>query len=589
MRVLPCFAVLLSLVGSVLAGEKGPREILPFRDTAEYWVVREADGFWTEPVGDGATDLPLPILAWRMLAARSDAKEAFAALLNEAGPSGKLYALSGLWIADPRACKLALPKLLPLLAHKDPRVRRWCLSALAWGGVEALEQEVQVVVPSVAKLLRDPHPRVRAQALRVLGYFGPWAGRARSAIWTELSLIPAELRPEEEDEEEEEEEEDAWDRCEQLVRLLGRIRPPALLEARQLLRHPNPRLAARAVGILSARGPTPALGQELMELLKAPRAAVRFAALQGLMELGERLPSAALAPLEGLLGSQEVDTRELAAMALGAAGPKAKGAIGALGKCLGDPAGSVRIEAAAALWSISRRAEGIPVLARAAATGGWRTRLDEIAQTPEGRRALIVFVARPDTSSAHATQVLYAIGNAGAEAKDVLPALRRLSLVPGAIQLPAAWARHKLTREFAPLLAAHRARLRGEDVEQICASAKALCRFGKRAGPALGDLVAAFDRAPARLAGPIGDLCQKLGPAATKAVPVLIRCLYLKKRGDRARACEALEAIGAEARLALPRLFVLAELKEKDDRWCAFRATRAIKAIKEDLERVSPR
>lgn len=92
-------------------------EALPFRESPEWWLLKERRAFAGAYVGDGANPSQA-VIALRLILARADGRAACAALLDEAeGPAGQLYALCGLWLLDRPACERAAARL-----GNDPRV-----------------------------------------------------------------------------------------------------------------------------------------------------------------------------------------------------------------------------------------------------------------------------------------------------------------------------------------------------------------------------------------------------------------------------------------------------------------------------------
>ena len=196
------------------------------------------------------------------------------------------------------------------LRDSSPRVRAEAISALAFFGAPA--------VPALTAALRDPDAQSRVGAARSLGHIGPEAADAVTALTQALRDGDARVR---------------FD----AAVALGRIGPPA-------------------------RDAVPALGRALRD----PAGEVRVGAALGLAGMGpaaqEMVP-----PLADALRDSNAVLRMSAASALGSIGPAAKPAVPALIVALRDSNTSVRTNAAGALGNIGPGArDAVPDLRRLA-------------------------------------------------------------------------------------------------------------------------------------------------------------------------------------------------------------------------------
>jgi hypothetical protein len=76
---------------------------------SDFETLRTLQTFTDAAIGDGG-DTPGWVHAFRRLLAEPDAAAAFRELLRAATLPGQLYALCGLWYADPGAFRLAVPR-----------------------------------------------------------------------------------------------------------------------------------------------------------------------------------------------------------------------------------------------------------------------------------------------------------------------------------------------------------------------------------------------------------------------------------------------------------------------------------------------
>jgi len=143
-----------------------------------------------------------------------------------------------------------------------------------------------------------------------------------------------------------------------------------------------------------------AASPELAAALSDTSAAVREASAAALVQVGDRMPAGAVQALAKSLADPDPEVRDLAATALGSAGPKAAAAVPALTQALNDPVDFVRAPAADALGAMGAEA---------------RAAVMPLATKLLSRDQGFVLAS-----------VAYALGNIGPAAKDALPALHQV-------------------------------------------------------------------------------------------------------------------------------------------------------------------
>ncbi len=278
--------------------------------------------------------------------------------------------------------------------------------------------------------------------------------------------------------------------CLDLLPTIAQVGPTAFLD----YDHLSPSGAALVADTLRASGLLVEGRSDLLilrEELEHRREPGAHAAMAWLDARRGALDTAGVGALAMLLGDGEPGVRQAAAWGLGAAGPAASGAAGALGRALREDAlAGVRTSAAWALGGIGSRA-AVPALFEALRDSG------------EGVRAT-------------AAQALTRIGPTASEVPLLVAALASPDRYVSAF---AAWS---------------------------------LGNLGSAAGPAVADLVRALarDDTNAVVAGALA----RIGPAAAAAVPELVRALVSDDDGRRWRAARTLGRIGPSADAAVPAL-----------------------------------
>lgn len=407
---------------------------------------------------------------------------------------------------------------IPALARACRRaeIRPAALRALAKRGPAAL--------PAIREFASDPDPRVRAQALSVLGKDG-------------VELLAAALA-----------DGDANVRrtAAMALRDCRAAALPALPGLRRLLGDPQMEVRGAAASALAAIGP--AAVKPLVEVLKTTDPRARESAVYALREIGpgaaDALPAlrdleddpdpavrratalafgalgpAALDPLVGMCRDKDASVRAAAAGALRLLREAAAPALPTLRALLRDPDDWVRIAAAKTVGTLGKDAEmAIPELA------------DLLRRGSEPHRAA-------------AAEALLSIGPAAA------PALARAATDPVKETRDAAGdALGKLGADAVPAVVAL---VDPEDERVLRATAEALARIGPPAVPALTGLLGHASAAVRRdAAWALGTI----GAPAREAVPSLVAALDDKDRTVPPQAAWALGQIGPAAAEALPAL-----------------------------------
>ncbi len=343
----------------------------------------------------------------------------------------------------------------------------------------------------------------------------------------------------------------------QLVELIAEYGQEAVASLSQALKHKDPLVRQGAswallkLGVL-AKDAVP----QLTETLKDEVVDVRRSAALALAEVGEPAGSAVPA-LTRLLS--DPNTRWEAVSALGCIGPGAKPAIPQLAEIAnGDPEARIRGQACLALGHIGD-SSGVPALVKAMQRSHGEVRSNATiaigmlgANGKEAVPALATALSGDDYD--FRAEAAEALGAIGPEAKGAVPAIVenlkdptiRMAMVnaisgigPGAVAAVPA-----LIETLGG--GSHQSR---PDYDLRQAIIKALGAIGSGAVP---HLVAALKDDFIWV-----DACDALaavGPDARAAVPDLIEEMRTGSRGNRAAPCKALEAIGPGAKDAVPAL-----------------------------------
>ncbi len=237
--------------------------------------------------------------------------------------------------------EVALPILIPYLAHRDPAVRMGTAQTVAGFGAAAKpavptliamlgDQESrhlalhtlarlgpvsQPAIPRLIAMLDEPDPsrELRSLAARVLGQNGPAAQAALPKLRAELA-------------------------GERLVEATGRYRDALATAIHEIAGEGDPVVVAYA--------------ERLARALSGWDPWARAEAARALAPLGSAAGPAVPALRRSLLTDDQPKVRALAADALGAMGPRARVALPDLEKALGDPDPAVRRQATHAIKSI---------------------------------------------------------------------------------------------------------------------------------------------------------------------------------------------------------------------------------------------
>ncbi len=289
-------------------------------------------------------------------------------------------------------------------------------------------------------------------------------------------------------------------------------------------------------------------------MLTRPEKAIRIAAASTLVELLHKSGQKALI-LQGLdraAADPEEAMRRVAVQGLGRMGPTAKPALAHLIEILkGDPSEWVRFEAATSLGVIDPRGERV---------------------TPHLTDAL------KDRSADVSWAAARSLGKFGSLAKSSVPALtaalddpreHHLPLTPDftgmrAVRCDVAEALGRIGIEAnAAMPALRKAVAKDRNPEVRVFAALALSRIDPKDQGAVSAIIRELEKKGEGTAGPAAaiEALAELGPKARAAVPALLRSLAHDKPSIRARAAEALAAVGDRA--VIPDLEGLSE--DKDD------------------------
>jgi HEAT repeat protein len=342
-----------------------------------------------------------------------------------------------------------------------------------------------------------------------------------------------------------------------------------------------------AIGRLGAAGR--AAVPAVVAALRDPDESVRSTAASTLGDIG--LPAAAAAPaLTACLKTKGTHLREMAAGSLGFLGPAAEPAVPALVQVLADPNAGVRSMAVLSLGRVARREKQV-VPALMAALKDKETDLRRFAATALGEFGPAARAAGPARAGLLRyeetnvrTAAAEALGKLGAEAAPAVPDLRR-ALGDDYAEVRAAAAR--ALGEIGPVakaaLPALGPAVHDADMAVQVQAALALWRIDRRQEVAVRTLLEALKKEECEAAHALGELGQAAraaGPAleaawkgpdpllCVAAAGALWRMGLHREATMRALveavatddglgwwdACRALEAIGPDARAALPAL-----------------------------------
>jgi HEAT repeat protein len=231
---------------------------------------------------------------------------------------------------NPTGLTEAMPKLVKLLQHKEPRLR-----LLASRHLQTLGKHTDDVIRVLSDVLPVNEDEVRNEAVALLGHYGP---RAAAVVPRLVKLLK---------------DPDATVRI-QAARALWQVdkaqTPRAVAALREALGDNSALIRRQAVLLLADIGPAAreATGS-LVEALNDADDNVRRGSLHALTRIG---PAAVVPALIEALKHREANRREQAAFALGQFGAVARDALPALRTAMTDPAPLVRVSAAQALWHV---------------------------------------------------------------------------------------------------------------------------------------------------------------------------------------------------------------------------------------------
>jgi HEAT repeat protein len=488
------------------------------------------------------------------------------ALENAKENDPHLYAL-GNYLT--RMGNVAAPKMLPLLEHKNPRVRSTACQVLGSAPEMAAKS-----ASKLAERLKDEDHSVRIAALNAFSNLGPAANSAVPAI-LELNKTLT-----------------GWQRVQCLNALerigAGREALPTALDG---LKETEPAVRGAALSLLSAIDPRhPGLMEEAEKLLKLP--AARHNVLNMVTRLGPAAAKLAPALIELLRTERNLPMRQQLVPPLGRIGPAAKAAAPLLVELLKEPDQYLRQVTLTALQNIGGAdpktlVPALLPLLRDRQTTFYHPQVMDLLgkQGPaaaEAVPALLEELKRPEVQMQPAAAAALARIDLERARKDGIPLLEKGLASASPVVIAQAileldkkhagamktlktalkeaddarwWFRVQAISTFGTLgpaakdvLPDLRTLLKDKQPAVRYAAAVAVWRVGKDAEAALNTLTADLDPAqPAYLLNQaVFDLGQ-MGPAAKPAVPALLK---LRKHSDasvRFQVASAVKAIDPEA------------------------------------------
>lgn len=469
--------------------------------------------------------------------------------------------------ADP-APRVRFAAICSLLELDEARPR--CVEALVTGVLEGRDSELRSsalyvlrelgaaaapALPAIVAALDDGDPQVRARACEALGEL---PGDAADVVTGLLARI------------DDEEPDVSYAASEALVArqaaeavpvfarrlagadtrdealdVLARLGAPALpaLQAALELEAPNDDDLAMIVDALGELGEVAAPAvTRLIELAAHESPLVRERAVLALGRIGV-VDEAVLAALVARLGDPEPGVRCFAARALGAL--RATASVADLVRALGDDDAEVRVVAAAALEALGPAASPSVEALRAALA----------IEDADLRRA--------------AALALSALGPAAADARDDLVGLSASD--DPCVRHAALYASAGLDGDMDAALRTLEADLEADDAEVRNSAAEVLGRAGARAQGAVPRLLELLRRRDWRDRR-VDAALARIGGDPELLVPVLLDAVDLPEVAD------ALGAMGAAARSAIPALEAAARHDDGDTRFGARRALRRLRA-----------
>ena len=403
-------------------------------------------------------------------------------------------AASALGHVGPAAAS-ATTELIGLLADEDEAVR--CLAAQSLGKVDG---PPEAVVAALVGLLPDVSPAVQAEAARTLGSLKE---KAASAVSDLLPLL-------------QDREESVRQAAAEAVGRIGTLdgqTTPTLVEG---LTSPDNVVRAETAEALGTIGETAAeAAPALVNALKDTNDRVRAKAAEALGKIGEAAAEA-VPGLMRALRDKDNWVSAMAAEALGEMGDSADGAIPALIHSLAHINPQVRGNAAEALGKMGdAAASAAPALRKAARDEDAGVRCQAVralgSVMPTATEERILLAATEDADPIVRAAALEALGKRGEADEDVIAALLRALLDPAdAVKVEAAGA---------------------------------LPRLAGATDAVIDGLCTLLDDDSAYVQVHAGVALSKLGPAAAKAGPALLRAAQTAELGVREQAMRALVMI----------------------------------------------
>ena len=433
-------------------------------------------------------------------------------------------------------------------AFKAPTLRRTETLAVALGNIGP------AAVPALIEALRSADPEIRNGAAFALSKVEPGPVQAVAALVSALEDPEVRVRTQA-----------AW-----ALENIGLAAQDAIPALEQSLRDSDEGFATTAARALGAIGP--AAVQALTAGLDDPRAEIRHwsAYYLGLaakdVKAGDTRLAMAIGRLRKLLRDPDSEVRSSAAVALGNLGPNATEAISELTSLLNDPDQWVRREAIAGLGAIG--AEAVPALVRVL-----REPEPQLRASAASALALIGAPAREavpalleafgDSSLDVRKASAGALGAIGPEAQSAIPALAAAmrEVASNGADIDPTGSGQALGKIGAAAIPVLQEALRDPDDRVRSCAAWAFNTMGPAAREAVPLLVEKLAEGKYVREGASSALAS-IGPAA---VPALLKALEHEKPTVREGVAEALGAMGAKAREAVPSMAAVLEREASPD------------------------
>jgi len=412
--------------------------------------------------------------------------------------------------------KPAVPYLIKALEHRSERIRV--------AARRTLDQIQPRSINELVQALKEGDQEARIQALSALEHYAPDPRPALGAFKLAMEDKEAEVRR----------------RC---IETLTAFNPTEDVISALAAAAADPVKAVRkdAVSSLGNLGSDSKQAlQPLMKALRDPDCEIRLSAVHAIDEIGA-CDKRIIEALRGAFSDPHALVRREAFRVVGRQGQRAKDELPSLSDAMANNTGSVRVEAALALWRVARIKSVVPSLVQILddrnAHSATRARAARALKSigPDAKDAIPALVnalsfANQDLREA----VIEALGAIGPDAKEAVPILLNI------------FARKDLPDRL------------GHDLDLDAGDA--LARIGK---PAVSAMIEALQSPDHPNSAYAYRVLAEIGSDAKASVPALIERLY--DESDRARelSAQTLGMIGREARSAIPALVDALRDREK--------------------------